>query len=212
MRSAGRYADRRDAGRQLVEVARAVVPADLLVLGLPRGGVVVADELARGLDAELDALIVRKVSLHSRPELALGAVTAHDTSDQVAVRRRLGVSDAEFRDLAEEQRQEVRRREQDFRPGRPALELHGRGVLLVDDGLATGATAAAAISQVLAQGPSWLGLAVPVAPSEAAEELRGVSALICPLRMAHFGAVSWYYRDFEQTTDDEVRAILTREA
>lgn len=212
MRTRAPYADRLDAGRHLVEAARAVVPAHLLVLGLPRGGVVVADELARGLASELDVLVVRKVAHPSRPELALGAVTAHGTTYDVALCRRLGVSDVEFRALAEEQRQEVRRREEDFRPGRPPLELYTKAVLLVDDGLATGATAAAAISQVLSHGPSWLGLAVPVAAQQAAAGLRGLSELICPVQAANFRAVSRYYQDFEQTSDAEVRAILTRGA
>jgi putative phosphoribosyl transferase len=204
------YADRAVAGSHLVEAVRQVAPAELLVLGLPRGGVVVADELARGLGAELDVLIVRKVALPWRPELALGAVTAHGTSRQDALLRRLGVAANEFEALADQQREEVRRREQDFRPGLAPLHLQDRAVLLVDDGLATGATAAAAIEAVLGDVPSWLGLAVPVASRQAVQRLPALDALVCPLLPSDFRAVSRYYGDFDQTTDEEVRRILRR--
>lgn len=202
------YADRRAAGQTLVEPLRRVVPPALLVLGLPRGGVVVAAGVARELGTELDALVVRKVALPGRQELAVGAVTAHSTTRNARLLRQLGVDAATFERLADEQRAEVRRREGSLRPGRPPLELTGRAVLLVDDGLATGATAQAAVQHVQAQQPRWLGLAVPVAPDDLAATFTGLDAYVCPLQPHDFRAVSRYYRDFDQTTDDEVRLLL----
>lgn len=205
-----RYDDRLDAGRRLAVVVRELdPPADLLVLGLPRGGVVVAREVVIALAAELDVLVVRKVAHPSRPELALGAVSAHGSVRNDAVLSRLGVAAAAFDALAAVQLGEVRRRERLFRPGRPPLALTGRAVLIVDDGLATGATARAAVEAVRGQAPLWLGLAAPVAPAGAvAVFAAGLDCLAVPFAPPDFSSVSRYYRDFPQTTDDEVREIL----
>lgn len=213
-RSSERYLDRRDAGRQLIGDVRTVLATrqqGLLVLGLPRGGVVVAAELATGLTAELDALVVRKVTHPSRPELALGAVTSAASYRNDALLRRLGLSVDAFAALAAVQVEEVRRRERTFRAGRPAPELSGRTVLVVDDGLATGATAIAAVRAVQAQGPAWVGFAAPVASDTAAATLAPtVDDLLCPLIPSTFMSVSRFYRNFPQTSDAEVRDILAR--
>lgn len=210
-RSGERYLDRRDAGRQLLEAVREALPnAEPLVLGLPRGGVVVADELARGLPAELDALIVRKVAHPSRPELALGAVTAAGMFCNEGLLRRLGLSVEDFQALAGVQAGEVRRRERSFRGARPPLALSGRTVLVVDDGLATGATATAAVRAARAGGPAWLGFAAPVGSVSAAAAIAAeVDRLVCPLIPASFLSVSRFYRDFPQAADEEVRDILS---
>ncbi|MBA2414433.1 MAG: phosphoribosyltransferase [Geodermatophilaceae bacterium] len=214
-RSTERFLDRRDAGRQLVDLLSAVLPAaeppGLLVLGLPRGGVVVADELATGLPAELDVLIVRKVAHPSRPELALGAVTAAGAFRNEELLHHLGVSTREFEELADVQVAEVRRRELQFRADRAALALSGRTVLVVDDGLATGATATAALRAARAHQPAWLGFAVPVGSASAAAAV-GPEAdrVVCPLIPSTFLSVSRFYRDFPQTSDEEVRDIMKR--
>jgi len=203
-----RFADRRDAGRQLVTHARGL-PGGLLVLGLPRGGVVVAAEVAAGLVVELDVLVVRKVVHPDRPELALGAVTAGGTVRNETLLRRLGVPAEQFAALAAVQAEEVLRHEREFRSGRPPLALAGRAVLLVDDGLATGATARAAAQAVRAQRPSWLGLAVPVGAADVVAAVTAeVDLLVCPVVAAVFRSVSRFYAEFPQTSDDEVRAVL----
>lgn len=212
-RSERRFLDRRDAGRLLAKHLGQVVPAGappgLLVLGLPRGGVVVAAELAAGLPAELDVLIVRKVAHPSRPELALGAVTAIATYRNDALLERVGVTDADFDLLAAVQVEEVRRRERTFRAGRPTLGLAGRAVLVVDDGLATGATAMAAVRAARAQRPLWLGFAAPVGSAAAcAAVVSEVDVLTCPLVPRDFGSVSRFYRHFPQTSDREVQDLL----
>lgn len=213
-RPSPRYLDRRDAGRQLLRAVRpglpTVQPPDPLILGLPRGGVVVAAELASGLTAELDVLIVRKITHPTRPELALGAITAADTIRNDDLLRRLGVSVETFQELAAVQAEEVFRREQGFRGDRPPLALAGRVVLLVDDGLATGATATAAVRAARAGGPMWLGFAAPVSSTTAAAAIAGeVDCLMCPLVPSTFLSVSRFYRDFPQTTDREVRDIMS---
>lgn len=214
-RSERPFLDRRDAGRRLAEHLGQLIPAapppGLLVLGLPRGGVVVAAEVARVLQTELDVLVVRKVAHPSRPELALGAVTADGVYRNEGLLARLGIPAEEFRRLADEQAAEVRRREELFRAGRPALILAGRTVLLVDDGLATGATATAAVGAVRGHRPHWLGLAVPVASASSAATLAAeVDQLVCPVVPSTFLSVSRFYRDFPQTSDAQVRAILAK--
>ncbi|MGI8692568.1 MAG: phosphoribosyltransferase [Geodermatophilaceae bacterium] len=212
-RSAERFLDREDAGRQLLAPVRSALRSgnqgSPLVLGLPRGGVVVAAELAEGLEAEVDVLVVRKVTHRSRPELALGAVTATAAYRNENLLRRLGVSVATFEELAAVQAAEVRRRERSFRADRAPLVLSGRTVLVVDDGLATGATAIAAVTAARTQGPAWLGLAAPVGSvSAVAAILALVDDVVCPLVPSTFMSVSRFYRDFPQTSDREVQDTL----
>lgn len=229
------YADRTDAGRRLLDPVRELLstapPGEVVLLGLPRGGVVVAAQLTPGLGAELDALIVAKVFHPRRPELALGAVSATAQVGNDAVIRRLGVGPEDLHGWTERALQEVRRREQLYRGGRPPPAVTGRVVLVVDDGIATGASARVALAAVRAQHPAWLGFAAPVGPPDVAAILGppppgaadveaganavagtwpGPDGIAVPWQPAGFGAVSRYYRHFGQTSDEEVLAALNR--
>jgi predicted phosphoribosyltransferase len=208
------FADRVDAGRRLgdrladlLDLGEPRDPADVVVLGLPRGGVVVAAEVARRLGAPLDAFIVRKLGVPGQPELAMGAIASGGVvvrNDAVIEARGLG-PDVVAAVVATEQA-ELERREREYRGDRPPLDTTGRLAIVVDDGLATGATARAALRAVRDQRPARLILAVPVAPRDAA--VGDADQLVALARPAPFGAVGRYYRDFSATTDDEVRALL----
>ncbi len=212
------FADRRDAGRQLAacltDPARtAAVPLgpDALVLGLPRGGVVVAAEVAAALGAELDVVAVRKLGLPGRPELAMGALAA--VGDAVASVRSESVLASVTVDAvaAEEVRRaelaELRRRQRAYRGERPPPDLAGRTVVLVDDGLATGSTVRAALTAVRGAGPAAVVVAVPVGAPDVCAGL-DADQVVCLLTPSPFGAVGRWYDDFGETTDDEVRAAL----
>jgi putative phosphoribosyl transferase len=205
------FNDRRDAGRQL---ARALahhsgVPG-LLVLGLPRGGVPVAAEVARALGGELDVLVVRKLGLPWQPELAMGALASGGA--QVLNREVIelaGVGEAEFQRVLERERAELARRERLFRGERAPLAVAGRSVIVIDDGVATGATLRAGLAALRALGPARLIAAVPVAPPDALASLaREADEVVCLASPDDFMAVGAAYRDFEQTSDAEVRALL----
>jgi predicted phosphoribosyltransferase len=205
------WADRREAGASLGEALLASgVDPDTLVLGLPRGGVVVAAEVARALDAELDALVVCKVGVPWHPELALGAVGG--TGVRVRnenVMSYAGLSESETEQAYAVAEKEVERKESTLREGRPSPRIADRPVIIVDDGLATGATALAAAQIVRAQAASEITLAVPVAPRDydarIDEEVDRLVALALPRR---FSSVGTWYRDFRQVEDQEVRALL----
>lgn len=214
------FADRADAGRALGERLAAELGADragperLLVLGLPRGGVVVAAEVARRLGAELDALVVRKLGLPWQPELAMGAIAGGGglVRNEEVIARAAVPPDAVDRVVAEE-RAELARRELAYRGDRPPVAPAGRDVIVVDDGLATGATARAALHAVRSVGPARLILAVPVAPRETAAAIAIDADRVICLALPHpFGAVGRYYRHFDPTTDDEVRTLLAAAA
>ena len=208
------FADRRAAGRQLAAaLAKLRLQPPLVVLGLPRGGVPVAFEVARALRAPLDVMLVRKVGMPGQPELALGAVAA----GSVTVRQRHGYSgfepDArEFAALAERERGELERREQLYRAGRPPLELTGKTAVLVDDGLATGATMLAAVRAARKAGAAAVVAAAPVGSDEGATlvgaECDRVAILEIPPSLY---AIGEWYEDFGQIEDSEVCELL-REA
>ena len=204
------FRDRIDAGRVLAERLGAYRGKDVLVLGIPRGGVPVAAEVARRLEAELDVLVARKLGAPGQPELAIGAVTANggEFVDEEMVGY-LGVSRAYLQGVRQQQMAEARRREARFRGDRPAERIRDRVVILVDDGLATGATMRASVRSVRKHGPAFLVVAVPVGSREACAALRAeADEVVCPLIPAFFGAVGYFYENFEPTDDSEVETIL----
>jgi putative phosphoribosyl transferase len=207
------FADRRAAGRALGErLARAQL-VDPLVLGLPRGGVVVAAEVAAVLDAPLDVVVVRKLGLPAQPELAMGAIAAvGDVVETVRVENVLAavaVPPEVFDEVRRRELAELRRREEAYRDGRPPIPLTDRAVVLVDDGLATGATMRAAVVAVRRQAPLGITVAVPVGSPRACESLAAdVDEVLCLLAPRSFRAVGQAYGDFAATTDDEVRTAL----
>jgi predicted phosphoribosyltransferase len=207
------FEDRADAGRRLAAaLARHRDEPELLVLALPRGGVEVAYEIARSLRAELDVFIVRKLGVPGQEELAMGAIASGGGRVlNPLVIRSLGIRRNVLEAAVVQQSQELRRRERVYRDGRRPPEVRGRHVLLVDDGVATGATARAAIAAVRQGEPSHLTLAVPVAPRDVARELSTeVDRLVCLATPEPFGAVGRWYGEFEQTSDELVRTLLAR--
>ncbi|MFJ8079244.1 phosphoribosyltransferase family protein [Streptomyces sp. NPDC096205] len=209
-----RFDDRVDAGRRLADALDGLRGADAVVLGLPRGGIPVAYQVARSLDAPLDVLVVRKLGVPWQPELAFGAIGEHGVrvlNDDVL--DAAGVSVAEQARVEERERAELERRVATYRVGRPPVPVRGRTVVVVDDGLATGATALAACRVVRGQGAARIVLAVPVAPDRTLSRLRAVTDdVVCLEAPAAFGSVGAWYRDFDQTPDAEVTALLARAA
>lgn len=208
------FTDRADAGRRLAGALRHLAGEDPVVLGLPRGGVPVAFQVARVLQAPLDVIVVRKLGMPYQRELAFGAIGEGGVrviSDDIVRRGRLDASDLASVEHAEAA--ELARQGERFRAGRQRLPLEGRTAIVVDDGVATGATAAAACEVVRAQGAARVVLAVPVAPPDAAERLRAaLDEFVCLSTPFGFSAVGEWYRDFSQTPDDEVVSLLARAA
>ena len=208
------FTDRADAGARLADALRPLAREDPVILGLPRGGVPVAFQVAQALDAPLDVIVVRKLGVPYQPELAFGAIGEGGVrviSDDVVRRGRVGEDDIASVERAEAA--ELDRQARRFRADRPRLSLEGRTAVLVDDGIATGATAAAACEVVRALGAARVVLAVPVAPPSAAERLRGVADdVVCLSTPLAFSAVGEWYRDFSQTPDADVVALLARAA
>ncbi|WP_322985186.1 phosphoribosyltransferase family protein [Streptomyces sp. S584] len=206
------FTDRTDAGRQLAEALRHLERRDPVVLGLPRGGVPVAYEVARALGAPLDVIVVRKLGVPYRPELGFGAIGeggARVISDEIV--RHAGVREKDLEAVERAEEAELLRRAQTYREGRPRLPLEGRTVVVVDDGVATGATARAACQVVRAQGASHVVLAVPVASPDVAARLReDVDEVVCLSTPHLLSAVGEWYRDFSQTSDEEVVSLLAR--
>jgi putative phosphoribosyl transferase len=208
-----RYADRAEAGRELAAHLRRFAGRDgLIVLGLPRGGVPVAAEVALELDAPLDVFVVRKLGVPGHEELAMGAIASGGTQVVNAdVRDHLAISDDEVERVAAVERAELARRESAYRGGRPPLNLTGRLVILVDDGLATGASMRAAVQAVQAQQPAEVVVAVPVAPRDTCAALAAMGVeVICPYVPSRFGGVGRFYLDFSQTRDSEVRELIEK--
>lgn len=203
------FRDRRHAGRVLAtRLAR--YAGRVVVLALPRGGVPVAFEVACRLDAPLDVFLVRKLGVPGRPELAMGALA----SGGVIVMNRnvlsaLSIPDGAVEAVVAAERAEMERREAAYRDGRPPVEIAGRHVILIDDGLATGASMRAAVAGVRQRGPLGVVVAVPIAAATTCEELADeVDEIVCAATPEPFYAVGAWYADFGQTSDDEVRALL----
>jgi putative phosphoribosyl transferase len=212
---AARYRNRTEAGRRLADELRGYAGrSDVIVLALPRGGVPVAYEIARALHAPLDVFIVRKLGVPSHPELAMGAIASGGVRviDR-ATMNRFGVTEGELAAVAADEERELERRERLYRDGRAAPDVTDKVVILVDDGLATGATMAAAATALRAQRPSWLVVAVPVSAAETCEAFRDiVDEIVCAATPEPFYAVGLWYQDFTETSDDEVRELLARAA
>jgi len=208
---ATRFADRTHAGRVLAtELARYAHRPDVSVLALPRGGVPVGYEVARALGVPLDVFVVRKLGVPGHEELAMGAIASGGVrllnEDVVAL---AGVSEEAIDEVAAREAAEIRRRERVYRGDRGPPDLRGRTVILVDDGLATGASMRAAAAAVRRQGPAWVVVAVPAAAADTCETLRGeVDELVCLMTPEPFHAVGLWYEDFSQTSDEEVRQLL----
>ncbi|WP_406690980.1 phosphoribosyltransferase family protein [Saccharopolyspora sp. ID03-671] len=202
------YTDRAHAGHVLADHLGGLDLADPVVFGLARGGVPVAAEVARALGAPLRVCVARKIGAPGQPELALGAVTAHGPPRyDHALLRSFGLTPSDLADACERERAEAARREHRYHALPP--ELTGREALLVDDGLATGATARAALGMLARARPRRLVLAVPVGAPDSVRAMRGLAdAVVCVLQPVGFAAVGQYYRDFAATTDAEITALL----
>lgn len=210
-----RFHDRADAGRVLAAaLSRYAGRTDLIVLALPRGGVPVAYEVARALGAPLDVFLVRKLGLPGHEELAMGAIASGGirliNEDIVRAYR---VSDAQIEMVSESEQRELERRERAYRDGRSLPPLHDRTVILIDDGLATGATMRAAVLALRQESPASIVVAVPVAAAETCDEFRAiVDDIVCAETPSPFYAVGLWYEDFSQTTDEEVHDLLSATA
>jgi predicted phosphoribosyltransferase/dienelactone hydrolase len=209
------FTDRTEAGRRLADrLSDLRAHPDVVVVGLPRGGVPVAAEVAESLGAPLDVIVVRKLGVPFQPELALGAIGEDDVrvvNDDLV--RMAGVTEDEIAEVEARERIELDRRAEQFRRGRTRIRLTGRVVVVVDDGVATGSTARAACQVARAEGAARVVLAVPVAPTDWTDRLGDVAdELIAVETPTFFMAVGQHYRDFDQTTDDEVIRCLDRVA
>lgn len=208
------FQDREDAGRQLARALVKYRSRHPVILALPRGGVPVAAEVAESLEAPLDLILVRKIGTPMQPELAMGAVV--DGEQPVIVRNQdvidqTGVSDETFNAVCKKELAEIDRRRERYLGNRDRADVQGQVAIIVDDGIATGATTLAAIQALRKREPKELILAVPVAPLDTLQRLHTeVDAIVCLDTPRDFGAIGYYYRDFRQVSDDEVIAILKR--
>lgn len=208
------FQDRTEAGRQLAAALARYRDRQPVVLALPRGGVPVAAEVAAALAAPLDLIMVRKIGVPFQPELAMGAVV--DGPEPLVVRnedviRSAGIGEAEFDAACKRELAEIERRRRCFLGDRPPVEVAGRTAIVIDDGVATGATTRAALRAVGKRGPERLVLAVPVAPTSSLPELRGeADEVVCLEDHEWFGAIGLFYADFSQLSDQQVIDILAR--
>ncbi len=210
------FADRQEAGQRLAARLRPLAPAGTVVVALPRGGVPVAEVIATALGLPMDIVQVRKVGLPGQPELAVAAVTDGDAPAYAInrdVMRAAGLTAAAIRTLAARELDEIARRRALWAPGHSPVAVAGRTVLVVDDGIATGATMRAALDSLRAAGAARLIAAVPVAAQDALDRLSGAADQVVCLEVPHpFVAVGAHYRDFAQVSDAEVAAALARQA
>lgn len=208
------FDDRSDAGRRLAKALAEYRGRGAVVLALPRGGVPVAAEVAAALNAPLDLILVRKIGVPTQPELAMGAVV--DGTAPIVVRNEevielSGVTADEFDATCASELAEIERRRKLYIGDRARADIAGQVVIVIDDGIATGATTEAALQAIRKRKPKELVLAVPVAPRDTVEKLRSeVDSLICLETPEPFGAIGYFYRDFRQISDREVMAILKR--
>jgi putative phosphoribosyl transferase len=205
------FKDRTEAGQRLaVKLAAYADRQNVLVLGLPRGGVPVAFEVANALKAPLDVFLVRKLGVPSQEELAMGAIASGGVrvlNEEIV--KALRLTEATIDRVAQKEQQELERRERLYRDNRPVPDLQGRTVIVVDDGLATGATMRAAIEAVRQQQPARLVVGVPVSSFETCQEIGSeVDEIVCVETPRPFYSVGLWYKDFPQTTDEEVRDLL----
>jgi putative phosphoribosyl transferase len=208
------FKDRADAGRKLAqELPGYGGRTDVIVLGLPRGGVPVAFEVAKALKAPLDIFLVRKLGAPSQKELAMGAIAPGGVRVlNHEVVQALNISDEIIETIAAEEQQELERREQAYRGDRPKPDVRGRTVILVDDGLATGASMRAAVIALRGQEPARIIVAVPTAAPETCEALKGeVDEIVCVATPQPFLGIGASYEEFSQMTDEEVREVLEQE-
>jgi len=207
------FRDRTDAGQKLAaRLAKYAHRSDVLVLALPRGGVPVAYEVAEQLGAPLDVFLVRKLGVPGYEELAMGAIASGGVrvvNDDVV--RQLAIPGEVIDAVAAEERRELERRERAYRNDRPPPDVKGRTVILIDDGLATGSTMRAAAAALHKLGPARIVVAVPVSAPETCDEIREeVDEVVCAVTPEPFRGVGLWYKDFSQTTDEEVRELLER--
>ena len=204
-----RFEDRAEAGRALAEALGGLAGEDVVLLAIPRGGVEVAAEISRARGWPLDLVIPRKIGAPGNPELGLGAIAPGVRVLDERMLRALGVTREYLDREVAEQEEEIRRRAEAYRGGRPPTEIRGRVAVVVDDGVATGGTAAAALRWARSQGAARVVLAVPVAPREAVRRLAGeCDEVVCLDTPEPFMAVGQWYLSFPQTSDDEVISLL----
>lgn len=211
------FRDRTEAGRALAQRLMGFAGrGDVVVLALPRGGIVVGYEVAQALAAPLDVFIVRKLGTPGQPELAMGAIASGGVIVlNPDVVHGLNISDEVVRRVAAQEQEEIARREREYRGNRPPLPVRGHAVILVDDGLATGSTMRAAVTAVRDRDPGSIVVAIPVAASPTCDELRSeseVDHVVCLATPEHFQAVGQWYSEFPQVSDQEVRDLLQRAA
>ena len=208
------FRNRSDAGRQLAKALAGYKDQQPVILALPRGGVPVAAQVAAALNAPLDLILVRKIGVPFQPELAMGAVV--DGGVPIVVRnedviRLAGIEEAEFKAVCDEELAEIERRRQRYLGNRKHVDVSGRTAIVIDDGIATGATTRAALRATRMRKPKRLVLAVPVAPTESLSALHGdADDVVCLEDHEPFGAIGVYYADFSQVSDEEVIEILKR--
>lgn len=207
------FADRIDAGERLAKSLAHLAGSECVVLAIPRGGVIVGEVIARELGAPLDVVVPRKIGAPGNPELAIGAVAPGIRVLDPRMVGALGVTDRYLDREIAEQEAEIERRQRAYRGGRPPRPVVGRVAIVVDDGVATGSTAVAALRWARARGAERVVLAVPVAPPQSLERLRAEADEVVVLETPQpFLAVGEWYRDFDQTTDEQVVSALARSA